>query len=202
MCACVCACVYSKFPRECDITQHGPLLGELLLLPATPLLESMILHTHTIAPTEVTPTGPNFPLHLQPPAASQCVYVRACTCTCTNCLPPWQPIKSMLSTESQSAGAPAYDNKPAIKGLNLWIPQPRQSLSHSHTHSHKHCQQTNHRARLTGRVRHLGYGSRLGNRHHLRSGERGGEMDFSFSDKFKKLRTRQPVLKSIAIKSM
>lgn len=63
---CVGECVYVEFPGECDITQHGLLLGVLLLLPATPLLESMILHTHTLAPTEVTPTGPNFPLHLQP----------------------------------------------------------------------------------------------------------------------------------------
>lgn len=47
--ACVC-----EFPEECDITQHGRLWGVLLLLPATPLLES-ILHTHTIVPTEVTP---------------------------------------------------------------------------------------------------------------------------------------------------
>lgn len=48
--ACVC-----EFPEECDITQHGRLWGVLLLLPATPLLESMILHTHAILPTEVTP---------------------------------------------------------------------------------------------------------------------------------------------------
>lgn len=69
-------CVYGDFPGECDITQHGLLLGVLLLLPATPLLESMILHTHTLAPTEVTPTGPNFPLHLQcARSVSTCVYL-------------------------------------------------------------------------------------------------------------------------------
>lgn len=56
--------MHGEFPRECDITQRGLLLGVLLLLPATPLLESMILHTHTLTPTEVTPTGPNFPLYL------------------------------------------------------------------------------------------------------------------------------------------
>ena len=104
VCVCVCVCVYGEFPRECDITQRGLLLGVLLLLPATPLLESMILHTHTLAPTEVTPTGPNFPLHLQP--ASRCVLlcvsvcVCVCVCVCADCLPACQPIKSMLATET------------------------------------------------------------------------------------------------------
>lgn len=72
-------CVCGDFPGECDITQHGLLSGVLLLLPATPLLESMILHTHTLAPTEVTPTGPNFPLHLQR-ASSVSTYMCVSVC--------------------------------------------------------------------------------------------------------------------------
>lgn len=74
-CVYVCMSVCGEFPRECDITQRGLLMGVLLLLPATPLLESMILHTHTLDPTEVTPTGPNFPLHLQPRAACINIYI-------------------------------------------------------------------------------------------------------------------------------
>lgn len=111
MCVCVWTgdCVRDEFPRECDITQRGLLLGVLLLLPATPLLESMILHTHTLAPTEVTPTGPNFPLHLQPTNQSVYIYVRMCA----YCLPACQPIKSMLPTESLCAVAPASTNRPA-----------------------------------------------------------------------------------------
>lgn len=80
LCVCVWECVYDEFPGECDITQRGVLLGVLLLLPATPLLESMILHTHTLAPTEVTPTGPNFPLHLQ--LARVCIYTSMYVCEC------------------------------------------------------------------------------------------------------------------------
>lgn len=123
LCVCVVGqggeCVYGEFPRECDITQHGLLLGVLLLLPATPLPESMILHTHTLAPTEVTPTGPNFPLHLQP-ASRLCVYIyaRVCVCVCAYCLPACQPIKSMLQNICLPGPLPVPTSQP-IKMLNL-----------------------------------------------------------------------------------
>lgn len=80
--------VCGEFPGECDITQRGLLLGVLLLLPATPLLESMILHTHTLAPTEVTPRWAKFPLA---PPVSENIYVYTCVCVCVRllsaCLP-------------------------------------------------------------------------------------------------------------------
>lgn len=135
VCVCVCACVYSKFPRECDITQHGPLLGELLLLPATPLLESMILHTHTIAPTEVTPTGPNFPLHLQPPAASQCVYVRARARARapTVCLLGSRLNQCSAQNRSLPGLLPMTTNQP-LKASISGYPNLA-NLSHTHTHT-------------------------------------------------------------------
>ncbi len=122
VCVCVCRgeCVYGKFPKECDITQRGLLLGVLLLLPATPLPESMILHTHTLAPTEVTPTGPNFPLHLQPDSRL-CICTSVCLCVCY-CLPTCQPIKSMLPAESLSAGPLPLPTSQPIKSLNLQTP--------------------------------------------------------------------------------
>lgn len=112
---CVWECVYDEFPGECDITQRGVLLGVLLLLPATPLLESMILHTHTLAPTEVTPTGPNFPLHLQ--LASVCIYTSMYVCECV-CLLSASRL-NQCSLQNLSAGAPAAANQPASQSKCL-----------------------------------------------------------------------------------
>lgn len=79
--------VRDDFPKECDTTQRGLLLGVLLLLPVTPLLESMILHRHKLAPTDVTPHWAKFPL--APPVCQQCLYIYLCVCA--YCLPACQP---------------------------------------------------------------------------------------------------------------
>lgn len=107
--------MYDEFPGECDITQRGVLLGVLLLLPATPLLESMILHTHTLGPTEVTPTVPNFPLHLQ--LASVCIYIPLYVCKCV-CLLSASRL-NQCSLQNLSAGAPAAANQPASQSKCL-----------------------------------------------------------------------------------
>ncbi|MEQ2312766.1 hypothetical protein AMECASPLE_034615 [Ameca splendens] len=125
----VSVCVHGEFPRECDITQCGLLLGVLLLLPATPSPgEHDIVHTNTNSHR-------GDPHQAQiPPKPPPCQCFCRCIYMCEWCLPGCRPIKSMLSLECLSAGGPCQSANPVP--LTAVPPPPRQA-GQSHVASHR-----------------------------------------------------------------
>lgn len=125
----VCVCVHGDFPGECDITQHGLLMGVLLLLPATP---SPGEHMHTQTPTEVTPTAP------LPPNHTHCLCLCRLIYMCEWCLPDWINALCWMSVcwDGEGGGGTRRTSQP-IRFLPTVDPPPSRQLGQSHGASHR-----------------------------------------------------------------